>query len=112
MAISIESVVRTSLLPIVPIVEPHRYDGEALEYITFNYTELPGLHADGRPGALRYLLQIHWYLPHGTNPNEKKRQIAEELWAAGLTYPSVVDASDDDGQHYVFECEGASNGNV
>lgn len=106
---SIESVVRETLLPIVPIVEPQSYDGKALEYIVFTYTELPALDADGRPGALRYLLSISWYLPRGVNPREKKRQIAEELWAAGMTYPSVTDASDDAGQHYVFECE-ASDG--
>lgn len=109
---SMDSLVRAALLPIVPIVQPQQYDGEALEYITYVCTTLPELPAEGRPAALRYLLQISWYLPHGVNPNEKKRQIAEELWAAGLTYPSVTDASDEEGQHYVFECEGAEDGHV
>lgn len=109
---SVERTVRGALLPIVPVVEPHSYDGKALEYIVFSYTEIPALDADGRPGALRYLLSISWYLPWGVNPREKKRQIAEELWAAGCTYPSVVDASDEDGQHYIFECEALDSGDV
>lgn len=109
---SIDSLVRSALLPIVPIVQPHQYEGEALEYVTYNYVTIPDVPAESRPAALRYLLQIGWWLPHGVNPNEKKRQIAEELWAAGLTYPSITDASDEDGQHYVFECEGADDGHI
>ena len=109
---SMDSLVREALLPLVPIVEPHSYDGEELEYITFQSTVLPEIHADGHPRALRHLLQVHWFLPRRVNPNAKKRAIAEELWAARLTYPSITDASDEEGQHYVFECEGAENGDV
>lgn len=108
---SLNQRIRAALLPIVPIVEPNRYDGEALEYITFRYDTLTEISAEGRPGALRHLVTVNWYLPNGVNPAGKKRQIAEELWAAGLTYPQVVDASDEEGQHYAFECE-AADGHV
>lgn len=103
---SIDAAIRTALTPIVPIVKPNVHTGSETEYIVFNYTELPTLHADNRPHAIRYLVQVHWYLPTNVNPNTKKKQIKNALLDAGFTYPSTTNASDGEGQHFVFECEG------
>ena len=47
----------------------------------------------------------YWFLPAKVNPLERKRQLRQALIAAGFTAPTITPASDDDGQHYVFECE-------
>ena len=103
---SIDVTIRNAITPIAPIVKPNIYTGSETEYIVFNYSELPTLHADGRPHAIRYLVQVHWYLPLKTNPNTKKKQIKNALHGAGFTYPSTTNASDGEGQHFVFEMEG------
>ena len=108
---SIDAAIRTALTPIVPIVKPNVHTGTELEYIVFNYTELPTLHADNVPHAIRYLVQAHWYLPANVNPNTKKKQIKQALLNADFTYPSTTNASDGEGQHFVFEME-YCNGDV
>jgi hypothetical protein len=97
--------IRTALTPIVPVVKPNVHTGSETEYIVFNYSELPTLHADNRPHAIRYLVQVHWYLPTNANPNTKKKQIKQALLNADFTYPSTTNASDGEGQHFVFEME-------
>ena len=103
---SIDATIRTALTPIVPIVKPNVHTGNETEYIVFNYSELPTLHADNAPHAIRYLVQAHWFLPLAANPNAKKKQIKNALLDAGFTYPGVTNASDSTGQHFIFEMEG------
>lgn len=102
---SVETKLRTALTPIEEIVKPNLYDGPETEYIVFNYDELGNMWADDRPRAILYRVMVHLYLPHGETPLTKKRRICEALFAAGATWPEVTNASDRDGQHYVFECE-------
>lgn len=102
---SIDAKIRTALTPVVSVVKPNVHTGSDTEYIVFNYTELPTLHADNVPHAIRYLVQVHWYLPTNVNPNTKKKQIKQALLNADFTYPSVTNASDSEGQHFVFEME-------
>ena len=101
---SLEATIRAALQPIVPVVEPEVYTGEQLEYIVFNYDEL-FFYAESTAKERRCLVQVHLFLPRKVNPLQKKRQIANALADAGFTYPTINDASDGDGQHYVFECE-------
>lgn len=108
---NLDARIRTALTPIVPIVKPNVHTGSETEYIVFNYSELPTLHADNRPHAIRYLVQLHWFAPwraengSAINPGTKKKQIKQALLNADFTYPSVVNASDGEGQHFVFEME-------
>ena len=102
---SINSIIRTAVLPIVPICEPHLYDGTATEYCTFNYTRYPDDFADDSPRAIGHSVQLHYCLPLNQNPNTKLNQLADALFAAGFVYPNIVDATDDVGQHYVLETE-------
>lgn len=103
---SIESRIRTALNGIVDVVEPIIYMGDAKEYIVFNYDEYPAIIADSTTETFRCLIQMHYYLPIKQNPRLKKAQIIEAITGAGFTVPAVTNASDEEGQHYVFECEG------
>ena len=99
---SINSTIRAAVTPIVAVCKPDVYipaQGEtpATEYCTFNYSELPEVFADGKPDAIRYLVQLHWMFPKDTIPFSKKKQIKNALLNSGFTYPSVTNASDSDG---------------
>lgn len=107
---SVDSKLQTALTPLGVPVSPNLYQGEAIEYITTNYNTLPEVFADRAPNAARYIVQVHYMLPTGKNPNSMIGQISSALWSAGFTWPSVVNAADDDGQHYVLECEYADGG--
>ena len=102
---SLNTVIRAAITPIVTECVPDQYGGTATEYCTFNYSEIPDAFGDESPGAIRYLVQLHYFLPTGTNPYAKKKQLKNALLSAGFTYPSVTNASDADGQHYVLEAE-------
>ena len=101
----IDERLRAALLPSGLPVFPNLYTGDALEYLVTNYTMLPALQAGDRPGAARYLVQVHYYLPHKKNPNAVIEALCKALHAAGFTAPSVQNAADGSGQHYVLECE-------
>lgn len=89
---------------------PNLYTGDAEEYIVTNYTVLPVLHAGDRPDAARYLVQVHYMLPHKKDPAPALDALCRALHAAGFTAPSIVPNHDDKGQHYVLECEGVDGG--
>lgn len=102
---TVNEVLRDAVQSIVPICDPDNYSGDSAEYCTFDYTEVPDSFGDDMPQAIRYLVSLHWHLPTGVNPIAKKRQIRKALLAAGFSAPTVTNASDADGKHYVFECE-------
>lgn len=101
-----ETLIR-AVRPIVPVCVPDDYDGEEEEYCVFSATELGDCFGDDGPTAIRFLVSLHYYLPRGRNPIAKKKQLARALSGAGFTWPSITNASDGNGQHYVFECEWA-----
>lgn len=98
----------TLLLPVYPNV----YVGDEIEYIVTNYNVIPTVYAERLPAAARYLVQVHYYLPTGKNPNSVKQSIQSALSNAGFTYPSITQAHDKDGQHWIFECEYVNAGGV
>lgn len=108
---SVDSMLNSTLETVLPdACFPNAYTGNLLEYAVWAYTEIPTVFADRAPHAARYLIQVHYYLPHKINPNAIKRQLQRALFAAGCTWPSVTNASDADCQHYVFECEWTDGG--
>lgn len=102
---SFDSRMRDKLIPIVPIVEPNIYEGDALEYIIFAYGERGDCFGDNGPEEIVLSVQVHYFLPNGENPRTKKRLIRQALFDLGGTCPEITNASDKDGQHYVFEFE-------
>jgi len=102
---SLNQIIKSAVEPIVPVCVPDLYTGEAEEYCTFNYTEKADCFGDDEPEVIVYLVQLHWFLPTGQNPLAKKKAIRRALMAADFTCPEVLHADDEDGQHYIFECE-------
>ena len=89
-------------LPVVP--EP--YTGDALEYLTFSYDLFGSLFAEGKPGTILYDISLHHYAPFNSNPGATRIKICTALSAAGFAWPSITNASDNEGQHWVFEFSG------
>ena len=112
---SLNSTIRSAIMPLVSLCVPDLYTPRkapaASEYCTFQYSELPACFGDDAPASIRYLGQLHWYLPWkdkkgaAINPLPKKKKIRQALFHAGCTFPDVTNASDEVSQHYVFEFE-------
>lgn len=96
------------ILPLFPNV----YTGEELAYLVYNYYVIPEVYANSVSHASRYSIQLHLYLPQKTNPNTLKLSIINACIDNGFTYPSMTNASDRDGQHYVFEFEYCNGGGI
>lgn len=91
-------------------VFPHVFTGEGTKYFVWNYSVINTLWAESRPNAARYLVQAHYYCPHRENPRETLLAAERALVDAGFTWPELTDASDEEGQHWVLECEYADGG--
>lgn len=88
-------------LPVVPDVDTEGRD----RVIVFHYDLRPIQWADDRPQWLLALIQVHLHLPLGENGLALQAALARALAGAGTTWPEVVDLTDEQGQHKVFECE-------
>lgn len=101
---SLNTIIRAAITPIVTECVPDQYGGTATEYCVFGYGESPAFSADGAPLTVNYDITLHWYLPAGISPIAKKAQIKAALIATGCSYPTVIPVGDTDGQHYAFDC--------
>ena len=108
---SCDEAINTAFGEILPLF-PNVYTGTELTYLVYNYYVIPEVYADSVSHASRYIIQLHFYLPHKANPNETKLSIINACIDNGFTYPSMTNASDKDGQHYVFEFEYCNGGGV
>ena len=105
---SINSRITTALDGLAP--SPAAADtkkGNAAEYIVFNYSMIPADFGDDDAGHYLAIVQVHLYAPHEKNTVKLRGEISRRLVAAGFTRPAITPASDERGQHYVFECEDA-----
>lgn len=91
-------------------VFPQLYTGGLLKYIVWDYNQIPQVFAERAPHAARYLVQVHFYLPHKENPQAVILALSRALFEKDFTWPTVTDATDSDGQHWVLECEYADGG--
>lgn len=97
--------------PIVPVCVPDLYETEAGEEVaecwcTFNYDELPAGFGDNAAHASRALVQVHYFAPRKTATLVIRRALRDALAAVEeFTTPSIENATDEDGQHYVLEFE-------
>ena len=108
---NVDAAAKAAISPIFPECAPNVYEGTALEYVVWNAYTLPQVYAERRPAA-RYPVQVHYYLPHGKNPTQGKLALQAALFAQGFTWPSITNASDSEGQHYVLECDYVNAGGV
>lgn len=74
-------------------------------YYTFVCQSFGDDFGDDEPGCERWLVHVHLFAPLVDNCIQRIRDTKQALFAAGFTWPQVEDATDEDGQHYVFECE-------
>lgn len=101
---SLNEILTNTLSQVAP-VEADAYEGKRAIYITFNYDTLPTNYGDDEPVCELALVQVHLYAPVGKDTRQLRRGVKAALALAGLTWPSCTNASDKQGQHYVFECE-------
>ena len=93
-------------------LSPNVYTGDALSYLVYTYYVIPEVFAESVSNISRYMIQLHYYLPHKANPNTVKLAIVQACYTAGFTYPSMTNATDSEGQHYVFEFEYLNGGGL
>lgn len=88
----------------VPVV-PNVYTGAESQYITFNYDEVPIQFAGNRPIYAKALIQVHLFCTLTYNSLAQRRKVVEAITDAGFTWPEVIDATDQETQHFIFETE-------
>lgn len=103
---SINARIKEAVEPIVAECVPDSYDGESAEYCTFNGNAIPVGFGDNKPRARLWLMQLHYFCAKGHNSLATRLSLCRALHAAGFTYPSEENASDENGQHYVLEFHG------
>ena len=96
--------VRAAVLPIVPVCVPDAYRGKKQKYCVYSMFRRPADFGDDGPLAMTYEVSVHFYLPPGINPERELTALQGALGALG-TYPTVENASDLEGQHYVLELQ-------
>lgn len=99
-----------AVIPIVPVCVPDIYRPDAGTkpeevYCVFNYTEIPDCFGDNEPEAVRYLVQLHLYLPLGMSPVARKRKLRRAVLDMGCAVGDFLNLTDADGQHHVLEFE-------
>lgn len=105
--VSIEKKIKNALAPLGYKIYPNNYDGADEIYFVFNHNTLPDDFGDNAPRHERALIQVHFFCPHDFNSVQTRKDVKLALLYAGFTYPYMTDASDKDGQHWVFETETA-----
>ena len=95
--------------PIVPVCVPDLLVTEAgetppEEYCTFNYTELPDGLGDNGAALTRALVQVHYFAPLSESTIKPRHALRDSVAAVDdFTLPSIENATDETGQHYVLE---------
>ena len=104
----------SALKPLGLPMHPHLYEGTEDRYITYNYTDDRGAdYGDDVPDCNLVSVQVHYVAPLDESPTQMKQAIRSALFAAGFTYPVIIDQSDAQNTverkssltHLIFECE-------
>ena len=84
--------------PVVKPVVPNLYTGESVRYCTFNYSELAEGIGDNAAHLTRAVVQVHYFAPLRESTIKTRHAPVDEF-----TLPSIENATDETGQHYVLE---------
>ena len=109
---NIDERIRNALLPFGDPVEKAVYQSDAKRYYSFNYNTIGAAYADDAPEHVRYLIQVHLFMPLREEDLTQKEATITALYNAGFTWPDVFDLTDETGRHIVFECEDVGAGVV
>lgn len=74
-------------------------------YITFGYNVNGANYGDDVPQVEVYAVMVHLWAARGENVLHIRRMIRYLMAQAGFTWPDEVDGGDEDGQHYIYECQ-------
>lgn len=89
-------------VPDLLVTEPGETPPE--RYCTFNYTELPDGLGDNCAALTRALVQVHYFAPLKASTLAVRRALRDAIAAVDdFTLPSIENATDETGQHYVLE---------
>lgn len=103
---SLNEDIRAVVTPIVKVCDPDYYGGEDETYCVFGYTEIPDNFGNNVPQAYRRLVDLHLYVPLMQDSRALRRKLRRAIIAVDTwTAPTINNASDETGQHYVFEFE-------
>ena len=97
------------VFPVVPVCVPDLLVTKPGEtpperYCTFNYTELPDGLGDNRAALTRALVQVHYFAPLRESTIKTRHALRDAIAAVDeFTLPSIENATDETGQHYVLE---------
>lgn len=97
-----------ALKPICSNVYPDVYIGDEKEYIVFTFDIQPDNFGDDRPFNVTYDARVHYICPLKKDAISTRIAIMEAIFNMKnclVTYPSEVNASDGEGQHYVYDFE-------
>ena len=106
---SINEIIIQAVTPIVPVCVPDMYQPDAGEtpaevYCTFNYTELAEGIGDNAAHLTRALVQVHYFAPLKASTLAVRHALRDAIAAVdNFTLPSIENATDETGQHYVLE---------
>lgn len=103
---TINEQIKAAVEPVVAVCVPDKYGGEAMEYCTFNYVEIPEEFGDDAPELIRYAVQLHYFCPAGHDSVKTRQDLRKAILAADFTAPEITNAGDETGQHYVLEFDG------
>lgn len=95
--------------PVVPVCVPDLLVTKPGEtpperYCTFNYSELPEGIGDNAAHLTRAVVQVHYFAPLKASTLAVRHALRDAIAAvANFTLPSIENATDATGQHYVLE---------
>ena len=95
--------------PIVPVCVPDLLVTKAGEtppdrYCTFNYSELAEGIGDNAAHLTRAVVQVHYFAPLRESTIKARHALRDAIAAVdNFTIPSIENATDKTGQHYVLE---------
>ena len=95
--------------PVVPVCVPDLLVTKPEEtpperYCTFNYSELPEGIGDNAAHLARAVVQVHYFAPLKASTLAVRHALRDAIAAVdNFTLPSIENATDATGQHYVLE---------
>lgn len=85
------------------ISQPNAPDPE--RYYSFVTSSMGADYADDEPSHEVALVWVHFHCPRAYDSCDRVAATKRALFVADMSWPEVVNASDADGQHIVFECK-------
>ena len=64
------------------------------------------------PEHIKNMIQVHLFLPVDFDSVGLRKETKRYLLNAGFTYPTIYDATDEEAQHWVFECEDSEEAEI